>query len=54
MRLDGAGRVKVLEINPNPDVSPDTGAARQAKAAGMTYRQFIEQIVALALEGYQP
>ncbi|MFH1032822.1 MAG: ATP-grasp domain-containing protein [Chloroflexota bacterium] len=51
MRLDGEGEVKVLEVNPNPDISPGTGAARQAKAAGMTYNEFIELIVSLALKG---
>ncbi len=49
MRLDKERRLNVLEVNPNPDISPDTGAARQAKAAGMTYTQFIEKIVQLAL-----
>ena len=48
MRLDSQNRVNVIEVNPNPDISPDTGAARQAKAAGMTYTQFIEKIVSLA------
>jgi len=50
MRLDSQGRLKVLEVNPNPDISPDSGAVRQAKAAGMTYNQFIEQIALFALE----
>lgn len=50
MRLDAEGRLKVLEVNPNPDISPGFGAARQAEAAGMTYNQFIERIVLLALE----
>jgi D-alanine-D-alanine ligase len=49
MRLDGQGRVNVIEVNPNPDISPNTGAARQAKAAGMTYAQFIDKIISLAL-----
>lgn len=51
MRLDTEGRLHVLEVNPNPDISPDSGAARQAEAAGMTYEQFIEQIALFALEG---
>jgi len=51
MRLDPKGRLHVLEVNPNPDISPDSGAARQAEAAGMRYDQFIEQIVLFALKG---
>ena len=50
MRLDNLDKVNVIEVNPNPDISPNTGAARQAKAAGMTYTQFIERIISLALE----
>jgi D-alanine-D-alanine ligase len=50
MRMDAEGILNVLEVNPNPDISPGYGAARQAKAAGMTYKQFIEKIVMLALE----
>jgi D-alanine-D-alanine ligase len=49
IRLDAEGRIKVLEVNPNPDIAPISGAARQAKAAGMTYNQFIDEIVLLAL-----
>jgi D-alanine-D-alanine ligase len=51
MRLDEEGQLNVIEVNPNPDISPGTGAARQAEAAGMTYTQFIERIVQLALDG---
>ncbi len=49
-RLDTGGVPKIIEVNPNPDVSPDLGAARQAKAAGMPYNQFIEKIVLFARE----
>jgi len=51
MRLDDEGQLNVIEVNPNPDISPGTGAARQAKAAGMTYTQFIGKIVQLAFHG---
>jgi hypothetical protein len=50
MRLDGVGQLNVIEANPNPDISPGAGSVRQAEAAGMTYPQFIEKIVKLALE----
>jgi D-alanine-D-alanine ligase len=51
LRLDQEGQLNVIEVNPNPDISPGTGAARQAEAAGMTYTQFVEKIVQLALDG---
>jgi len=50
MRLDETGQLNVIEANPNPDISPGAGSVRQAEAAGMTYPQFIEKIVKLALE----
>ncbi len=50
MRLDAAGELNVIEVNPNPDISPGTGAARQALASGMTYTEFVEKILDLALE----
>ena len=50
MRLDEAVQLNVIEANPNPDISPSAGAARQAEAAGMDYPQFIDKIVKLALE----
>ena len=50
MRLDGKGELNVIELNPNPDISPGTGAARQAAASGMSYTQFIEKIMEIALE----
>jgi D-alanine-D-alanine ligase len=50
MRWDEMGQLNVIEVNPNPDISPGSGAARQAEAAGMNYPQFIGKIVELALE----
>lgn len=49
MRLDSDGTVQVLEANPNPDITPGSGAARQAAAASMTYAQFVDKLVSLAL-----
>ncbi len=48
MRMDDCGFINVIEVNPNPDISPDAGAPMQARAAGMTYTQFIAKIVQLA------
>jgi len=50
LRLDNNGHVNVLEVNPNPDISPGSGAIRQAEAAGMTYTQYIENTTLLAPE----
>lgn len=50
MRQDEEGQLNVIEVNPNPDISPDAGAALQAEAAGMAYHQFIEKIIEIALE----
>jgi D-alanine-D-alanine ligase len=50
MRWDEMGQLNVIEVNPNPDISPGSGAARQAEAAGLSYPQFIGKIVELALE----
>ena len=49
MRMDIDGQVNVIEVNPNPDISPGSGASRQAEAAGMSYTRFIGKIVRLAL-----
>jgi D-alanine-D-alanine ligase len=49
MRMDETGKLNVIEINPNPDISPEAGAARQSAAAGMNYAQFIQRILKLAV-----
>lgn len=44
------GRFYVLEVNPNPDITPGAGASLQIAAAGLTYSQFIDRILHLALQ----
>jgi len=44
------GRFCVLEVNPNPDITPGSGAALQAATAGLTYSRFIDRILHLALQ----
>jgi D-alanine-D-alanine ligase len=48
MRLDRKDRINVIEINPNPDISPGAGMALQAAAAGMSYTKLIEKIIKFA------
>jgi D-alanine-D-alanine ligase len=50
MRRGRGGQLNIIELNPNPDISPDSGAALQAKTAGMDYPKFINKIARLALE----
>ena len=50
MRMDEAGKLNIIEVNANPDISPGTGAARQSAAAGMSYAEFVGRILNLALE----
>ncbi|MBC8512194.1 MAG: ATP-grasp domain-containing protein [Dehalococcoidia bacterium] len=49
IRLNAEERPEVIEVNPNPDMAPGAGAANQAQAAGMTYNQFVEKIIAFAI-----
>jgi D-alanine-D-alanine ligase len=48
-RQDQSGRFVVLEVNPNPDITPGSGAALQTQVAGISYSRFVEKLIRLAL-----
>jgi D-alanine-D-alanine ligase len=50
MRLSKDHQPYILEVNPNPDISPEAGLARSARASGRTYTQFIGEVIGLALQ----
>lgn len=49
LRLDKNKKPYVIEVNPNPDISRDSGFARAAKAAGISHDQLIFTITNFAL-----
>jgi D-alanine-D-alanine ligase len=53
LRLDGNGKVYVLEANPNPQLAEGEDFADSAKLAGLTYKKLIQRIVGLGLR-WQP
>jgi D-alanine-D-alanine ligase len=50
MRVDRDGNAYVIEVNPNPDISPQSGMARAIKAEGMTYEDFICGLIEKAFQ----
>jgi D-alanine-D-alanine ligase len=50
MRIDRNGKIYVLEVNPNPDISLQAGMTRAIKVQGMTYTEFIGGLLDRALQ----
>ncbi|MGW8265542.1 MAG: D-alanine--D-alanine ligase family protein, partial [Longimicrobiales bacterium] len=48
-RLSPPDTLYLLEVNPNPDLSPSAGLARAAEAGGIQYRALVERILQEAL-----
>jgi len=49
LRVDADGKPWILELNPNPDIAPDTGFVKSLPQMGLTYDDAIEQIARTAL-----
>jgi len=49
IRLNNKSIPYVIEVNPNPDISPDTGFVRSASAAGISYEELLYKISSFAL-----
>jgi len=49
-RLDRNGKLYVLEVNPNPDISPSSGMARAIKVQGITYTEFVGSLLERAMQ----
>ncbi len=50
LRIDRNGKIYVLEVNPNPDISPQSGVARALKVQGTTYTEFVGNLLERALQ----
>ena len=49
MRIDAQGQPWVLEVNANPDISPDAGLARMARTVGIDYADLVRSVSTQAL-----
>ena len=47
--IDRDGSIYVLEVNPNPDISPQSGMARALNVQGTTYTEFVGNLIERAL-----
>jgi D-alanine-D-alanine ligase len=45
LRVDRVGQPQVLEVNANPDLNPIAGLARMLRAAGISYDEFVGNLI---------
>ncbi len=53
MRVDHNDVPWVIDVNPNPDISPDAGVARSGRKVGLSYPQLIAKIAHTAYDRVQ-
>ena len=49
IRVDGRGRIFVLEYNPNPDITPGAGFSKALQADKIPYPEFVRKVLQEAL-----
>lgn len=45
LRVDTDGAPFVIEVNPNPDISPDAGFSAALQAGGLTFKDFVQILI---------
>ncbi|MCX7668859.1 MAG: ATP-grasp domain-containing protein, partial [Anaerolineae bacterium] len=51
IRVDRAGQPYVIEVNCNPDLSPEAGFFQAVRRLGYSYEAMVNRIVAMAVDG---
>jgi D-alanine-D-alanine ligase len=53
IRLNSKGVPYIIEVNPNPDITTDSGFARAARAAGISHDKLLVEIANIALNRFK-